>query len=67
MTVLGEGLEPYFRVLLSAMFQGVSLGNFHQIRNLWKWAEAKVRSFVANLGTKFLCVLIVVRLSTTVV
>ena len=30
------GLEPAFRVLFSAIFQGVTLGNFHQGRNLWK-------------------------------
>jgi len=30
------GLEPHFRVLLSAIFQGVTLGNFHQGRNQWK-------------------------------
>jgi hypothetical protein len=40
--VLGGGLESHFRVLFSAIFQGVSLGNFHQGRNLWKVAEAKV-------------------------
>jgi hypothetical protein len=32
----GPGLEPHFRVLFSAIFHGVSLGNFHQGRNLWK-------------------------------
>jgi hypothetical protein len=40
--VLGRGLEPDFRVLFSAIFHVVSLRNFHQGRNLWKWAEAKV-------------------------
>jgi hypothetical protein len=40
--LLGGGLEPRFRVLFSAIFHGVSLGNFHQGRNQWKWAEAKV-------------------------
>ena len=57
--LLGERLEPAFRVLLSAIFQGVTLGNFHQGRNLWKGAEAKVWSFVATLHTKFLYVLAV--------
>ena len=47
-----EGLEPDFRVLFSAMFHDVSLGNFHQRRNLWKWAEAKVWSSVVKLPTK---------------
>jgi hypothetical protein len=28
------GLEPALRVLFSAIFHGVSLGNFHQSRNL---------------------------------
>src|SRR5580692_706371 len=27
------GLEPHFRVLFSAIFHGVSLGDFHQGRN----------------------------------
>jgi hypothetical protein len=57
--VLGGGLEPDFRVLFSAIFHGVSLGDFHLGRNLWKWAEAKVWSFVVNLRTKFLSVAIV--------
>jgi len=30
------GLEPHFGLLFSAIFQGVTLGNFHQGRNLWK-------------------------------
>jgi hypothetical protein len=47
--VLGEGLEPHFRVLFSAIFQSVSLGNFHQGRNLWKAAEGKVWSFLVDL------------------
>ena len=45
-------------------FPGVSMGNFHQGRNLWKWAEAKVWQIVVNLRTKFLCVLIVLCLVT---
>jgi hypothetical protein len=36
------GLEPAFRVLLSAIFHGVSLGNFHQGTNLWKGVESKL-------------------------
>jgi hypothetical protein len=47
------GLEPGFRVLFSAIFPGVSLENFHQGRNRWKWAEAKVWYFVAALHTSF--------------
>ena len=58
------GLEPGFRVLFSAIFHGAFLGNFHQGRNLRKWAEAKVWHFVADLHTKFLCVLVVLCLST---
>jgi hypothetical protein len=58
------GLEPDFRVLLSSIFHGVSLGNFHQARNLWKWAEAKVWSFVVDLRTNSLRVLTVLCLST---
>jgi hypothetical protein len=53
------GLEPDLRVLFSAIFHGVFLGNFHQGRNLWKWAEAKVWQIVVDLRTKFLCVLII--------
>ena len=40
--VLGGGLEPAFRVLFSAIFHGVSLGNFHQGSNLWKGVESKL-------------------------
>ena len=36
------GLEPAFRVLFSAIFHGVSLGNFHQSSNLRKAAEEKL-------------------------
>jgi hypothetical protein len=43
------GLEPGFRVLFSAIFHAAFLGNFHQGRNLRKWAEAKVWHFVADL------------------
>ena len=57
--VLGRGLEPHFKVLFSAIFQGVSLGNFHQGRNLWKVAEAKVWSILVNPRTFFMCVLII--------
>jgi hypothetical protein len=53
------GLEPHFKVLFSAIFQGVSLGNFHQGRNLWKVAEAKVWSILVNPRTFFMCVLII--------
>ena len=57
------GLEPDLRVLFSAMFHGVSLWNFHQGRSLWKWEEAKVWSFVVDLRTNSLSVLIIVPLS----
>src|SRR6266403_3666039 len=59
--LLGGGLEPHFRVLFSAIFHGVSLGNFHQGRNLWKVAEAKVWSFLVSARTFFMCVLIIFR------
>jgi hypothetical protein len=58
--VVRGGLEPDLRVLFSAIFHAVSLWNFHQGRNLWKWSEAKVWSFVVYLPTNFLCVLIIV-------
>jgi hypothetical protein len=41
-TMCSGGLEPAFRVLLSAIFHGVSLGNFHQGTNLWKGVESKL-------------------------
>jgi hypothetical protein len=37
--LLGGGLEPAFMVLFSAIFHGVSLGNFHQGSNVWKGVE----------------------------
>jgi hypothetical protein len=40
------------------------MGNFHQGRNLWKWAEAKLWYFVAALHTNVACVLIIVCIST---
>jgi hypothetical protein len=57
--LLWGGLEPHFRVLISAIFQGFTQDNFHQGRNLWNRAEAKVWSFVAALHTKFSYVLVV--------
>jgi hypothetical protein len=33
------GLEPHFRVLVSAIFHGVSMGNFHQGGKLWNRVE----------------------------
>jgi hypothetical protein len=53
------GLEPHLRVLFSAIFPGVSLENFHQGRNLWKVAEAKVWSVLVNPRTFFVWVLII--------
>ena len=52
------GLEPGFRVLLSAIFHGVSLLNFHEGSNLWKGVESKLYLIVVGLRTFFLCVLI---------
>ena len=34
--VLGGGLEPHFRILFSAIFQGVSLEISIRVENLWK-------------------------------
>ena len=65
--MLGGGLEPHFRVLFSAIFQGASLGNFHQGRKLWKVAEAKVWSILVNPRTFSMCVFIVFYLSSTAV
>jgi len=57
--VLGGGLEPHFRVLFSAIFQGVTLGNFHQGRKRRILAEEKLWRFVAALHTNFFYVLVV--------
>jgi hypothetical protein len=46
-----EGLEPQFRVLFSAIFQGVSLGNCHQCRKWRILAEAKLLQTAASLRT----------------
>ena len=40
--VLGGGLEPHFRVLFSAIFHGVSLGNFHEGRKRRILVEGKL-------------------------
>ena len=61
--VLGGDLNPILGFCFP-LFSMVFPGSFHQGRNLWKWAEAKVWSFVADLPTNFLCVLIVLCLST---
>ena len=53
------GLEPAFRVLFSAIFQGVSLGNFHQGRKPRILVEGKLLQTVANLRTNFFCVLVI--------
>jgi hypothetical protein len=58
------GLEPHFRVPFSAIFQGVSLWNFRQAGNLWKWAEAKVWQIVVDLRTKFPFVLMILCIFT---
>jgi hypothetical protein len=54
----GGGLEPDLRVLFSAIFHGVSLGNFHQGRKRRILAEEKLWRFVAVLNTNFLYVLV---------
>ena len=50
-TMCSGGLEPHFGVLLSAIFQGVSLGNFHQRGKQWKVVEAKLLQIYVH----FLC------------
>jgi hypothetical protein len=52
--VLGGGLEPHFRVLFSAIFHGIALGNCHQGRKRRKVAEAKVCR-LWRLYAHFLC------------
>ena len=49
--LLGGGLEPRFRVLFSAIFHGVSLGNCHQGRKWRILAEAKLLQTAASLPT----------------
>jgi hypothetical protein len=61
--LLEGDLNPPFRVLFSAVFHGVSLGNFHQGRNPWKVAEAKLWSFLVISRTFLVCVLIIFGLS----
>ena len=56
-TMCSGGLEPHFGVLLSAIFQGVSLGNFHQRGKQWKVVEAKLLQTAANLRTFFVLVI----------
>jgi hypothetical protein len=58
-SLLGGVFEPHLRVLFSAIFPGVSLENFHQGRNLWKVAEAKVWSVLVSPRTFFVWVLII--------
>jgi len=52
--LLGGGLEPRFRVLLSAIFHGVSLGNCHQGRKWRILAEAKLLQTAASQRTFYL-------------
>jgi hypothetical protein len=40
--VLGGGLEPHFRVLFSAVFQGIALEKRYSSRKHWKAVEAKL-------------------------
>ena len=51
------GLEPRFRVLFSAIFHGVSLGNFHQGRKWRILVEAKLLQTAASLRTCFALVI----------
>jgi len=50
-SALGGGLEPHFGVLFSAIFQGVSLGNFHQRGKQWKQNCCKLLQIYVH----FLC------------
>jgi hypothetical protein len=54
--VLGGGLEPHFGVLFSAIFQGFSLGDFHQSGKQWKVVKAKLLQTAAHLRTVFVLV-----------
>jgi hypothetical protein len=55
--VLG-GLEPHFRVLFSAIFQGVTLGISIRVETCGSERKQKVWHFVVDLPTKFLCVVL---------
>ena len=49
--VLGGGLEPHFRVLFSAIFHGISLGNFYQGRKPRILVEGKLlQIYVQNFS-----------------
>ena len=54
--MLGGGLEPDFRVLVSTLFHPVAQENRHRGGNQWNLAEAKLLQTVASLRTLFLCV-----------
>ena len=51
------GLEPHFGALFSAIFQGFSLGDFHQSGKQWKVVEAKLLQTAANLRIFFVLVI----------
>jgi len=51
---LDRETSAFNRKLLRALLEEHQ--DFHQGRNLWKWAEAKVWHIVVDLRTKFPCV-----------
>ena len=54
--MLGGGLEPHFRVLVSTLFHLIAQVNCRQGGKQWNLAEAKVWRIVADLRTRSSCV-----------
>jgi hypothetical protein len=49
--LLVGGLEPHFRVLFSAIFQGIALGHFPSAGKQWKVVETKLLQIAASPPT----------------
>ena len=64
--LLGGGLEPHFRVLFSAIFQGVALEKRYSGGKHWKAVEAKLLQTAASLRTFFVLVVFVETLESIV-
>ena len=58
--LLGGGLEPHFRVLFSAIFQGFPWGVSIRVEICGSERKQKCSFFVVKLLTKFSCVLAIV-------
>ena len=56
--ICSGGLEPDFRVLVSALFHPIAQENCHRGGKQWNLTEAKVWRIVADLRTLFFCIMI---------